>query len=143
RPGAARPTASRRRHGRRARMTVDSPAPTSLPADLAALESEAIHILREAVAEAQRPVLLFSAGKDSTVLAHLAVRAFCPAPPPMPLLHVDSTWEFRELLAFRDAFARRHGFVLHVHANEAGRAAGMNPFDHGDAYTTAMRTDAL
>ncbi|MBU6248296.1 MAG: sulfate adenylyltransferase subunit CysD [Xanthomonadaceae bacterium] len=110
---------------------------------LDALENEAIHILREGVAQAQRPVLLFSAGKDSTVLAHLAVRAFHPAPPPMPLLHVDSTWEFRELLAFRDAFARAHRFELHVHANEAGRAAGINPFDHGDAYTTAMRTDAL
>ena len=110
---------------------------------LDALEHEAIHILREGVAQAQRPVLLFSGGKDSTVLAHLAARAFHPAPPPMPLLHVDSTWEFRELLAFRDAFARAHRFALHVYANEAGRAAGINPFDHGDAYTTAMRTDAL
>ncbi|MEO7053065.1 MAG: sulfate adenylyltransferase subunit CysD [Rhodanobacter sp.] len=118
---------------------------SSLPlsAALAALENEAIFILREAVTQAQRPVLLFSGGKDSTVLAHLAARAFHPAPPPMPLLHVDSTWEFRELLTFRDAFARDHGFVLRVHANEQGRAAGMNPFDHADAYTTVMRTDAL
>lgn len=116
---------------------------SSLSAELAALENEAIFILREAMAQARRPVLLFSGGKDSTVLAHLAVRAFHPSPPPMPLLHVDSTWEFREVLAFRNAFARQHGFVLRVHANEQGRAAGMNPFDHGDAYTTIMRTDAL
>ena len=115
----------------------------SLSAELAALENEAIFILREAVAQAQRPVLLFSGGKDSTVLAHLAARAFYPAPPPMPLLHVDSTWEFREVLAFRDAFAQAHGFALRVHSNEQGRAAGINPFNHGDTYTTVMRTDAL
>lgn len=115
----------------------------SLSAELAALENEAIFILREAVAHAQRPVLLFSGGKDSTVLAHLAARAFYPAPPPMPLLHVDSTWEFREVLAFRDAFAREHGFELRVHANEQGRAEGVNPFDHGEVYTSVMRTDAL
>lgn len=114
-----------------------------LSPDLAALENEAIFILREAIAEAQRPVLLFSGGKDSTVLAHLAVRAFHPAAPPMPLLHVDSTWEFRELLAFRDAFANAHGFELRVHANEQGRAEDINPFCHGDHYTTAMRTDVL
>ena len=110
---------------------------------LARLESEAIHILREAVAEARKPVMLFSAGKDSTVLAHLALRAFFPGRPPFPLLHIDSTWEFRSLLDFRDAFAREHGFVLIVHANEAGRAAGLNPFDHGDRYTLEMRTEPL
>jgi sulfate adenylyltransferase subunit 2 len=107
------------------------------------LEAEAIHILREGVAEGRNPVMLFSAGKDSTVLAHLALRAFYPSPPPFPLLHVDSTWEFRSLLAFRDAFAEHHGFELLVYANEAGRAAGLNPIDHGHAYTSAMRTDAL
>lgn len=107
------------------------------------LEAEAIHILREGVAEGVNPVMLFSAGKDSTVLAHLALRAFFPGPPPFPLLHVDSTWEFRSLLDFRDAFAKRHDFELVVYANEEGRASGLNPFDHGDAYTTAMRTDAL
>lgn len=115
----------------------------TLPRHLEALESESIRILREGVAEARRPVLLFSAGKDSTVLAHLALRAFHPAPPPLPLLHVDSTWEFAELLAFRDGFAARHGFELVVYANEEGRAKGMNPFDHGDLYTTVMRTQAL
>ncbi|MCW5737097.1 MAG: sulfate adenylyltransferase subunit CysD [Enhydrobacter sp.] len=110
---------------------------------LESLEAEAIHILREGIAEASNPVMLFSAGKDSTVLAHLAVRAFYPAPPPFPLLHVDATWEFRSLLAFRDDFARRHGFKLVVYANVEGRAAGLNPFDHGDLYTTVMRTEAL
>lgn len=115
----------------------------ALPAYLATLEAEAIHILREGVAEARQPVLLFSAGKDSTVLAHLARRAFHPAPPPLPLLHIDSTWEFREVLAFRDAFAAAHGFRLLVHANEEGRARAINPFEHGDAYTTLMRTEPL
>ena len=91
------------------------------------LESEAIHILREAVAEARKPVMLFSAGKDSTVMAHLAVRAFFPGKPPFPLLHIDSTWEFGSLLEFRDTFARDHGFDLIVRANEEGRAAGLNP----------------
>ena len=107
------------------------------------LESEAIHILREAVAEARNPVMLFSAGKDSTVMAHVALRAFYPSKPPFPLLHIDSTWEFQSLLAFRDAFARDHGFELLVHANEEGRAAGLNPFDHGERYTSAMRTEPL
>ncbi len=110
---------------------------------LARLEAESIHILREAVAEARNPVMLFSAGKDSTVLAHLALRAFYPATPPFPLLHIDSTWEFRSLIAFRDAFARQHGFRLIAHVNEEGRAAGINPFDHGDRYTTIMRTEPL
>lgn len=112
-------------------------------AALAALESEAIFILREGVAEARNPVLLFSGGKDSTVLAHLALRAFFPSRPPMPLLHVDSTWEFSELLAFRDGFAIETGYELVVYANEEGRAQGINPFEHGDLYTTVMRTDAL
>jgi len=110
---------------------------------LAALEAEAIHVLRDGVASARAPVILFSGGKDSTVLAHLAVRAFAPAPPPLPLLHVDSTWEFADVVAFRDRFAAEHRFRLIVHANEEGRAKGVNPFDHGDVYTTVMRTEAL
>ena len=116
------------------------PAPLS---HLARLEAEAIHIIRETVAESENPVMLFSAGKDSTVLAHLALKAFYPAKPPFPLLHIDSTWEFRELLEFRDAFAAENGFRLIVHANEEGRAAGINPFDHGDTYTLLMRTQPL
>ena len=116
---------------------------TSRSSHLDRLEAEAIHILREGLAESRAPVILFSAGKDSTILAHLALRAFHPAPPSLPLLHVDSTWEFRSLLNFRDAFARDHGFRLIVYANEEGCAAGLNPFDHGDHYTTTMRTGAL
>ncbi|MCA6303911.1 MAG: sulfate adenylyltransferase subunit 2, partial [Phenylobacterium sp.] len=117
-----------------------------MPNDLShleALEAESIHIIREATAEARKPVMLFSAGKDSTVMAHLALLAFHPSPPPFPLLHIDSTWEFRSLLDFRDDFARRHRFDLIVAANEEGRAAGLNPFDHGDRYTTLMRTEPL
>ncbi len=110
---------------------------------LGQLESESIYILREAVANATNPVMLFSAGKDSTVMAHLALRAFYPSKPPFPLLHVDSTWEFRSLLEFRDAFARTHGLDLIVYANEDGRRQGMNPFDHGEHYTRIMRTEAL
>lgn len=110
---------------------------------LAWLESESIHILREAVAEARNPVMLFSAGKDSTVMAHLALRAFYPSRPPFPLLHIDSTWEFQSLLAFRDDFAARHGFRLIAWSNEEGRAADINPFDHGDRYTLLMRTEPL
>lgn len=120
-------------------MQVLAPVTTT---HLTRLESEAIHILREAVAEAHNPVLLFSAGKDSTVLAHLALKAFYPSRPPFPLLHVDSTWEFSALISYRDSFARTHNFDLLVHANEAGRAAGISPFD-GDRYTTIMRTNAL
>ena len=122
-------------------MTVPQAGPRLSQLDR--LEAEAIHILREGVAEGCNSVMLFSAGKDSTVLAHLALRAFYPSPPPFPLLHVDSTWEFRSLLAFRDNFAERHGFELIVYTNEGGRAAGLSPLDHGDAYTSAMRTDAL
>lgn len=107
------------------------------------LEHEAIFILREAVSEARNPVMLFSGGKDSAVMAHLALRAFHPSRPPFPLLHIDSTWEFGSLLAFRDDFARDNGFDLRVFANEAGRKAGINPFDHGENYTRIMRTDAL
>lgn len=107
------------------------------------LEAESIHILREGVAEAENPVLLFSGGKDSTVLAHLAVRAFHPGRPPLPLLHVDSTWEFADVLNFRDAFAARNGFRLITYRNEEGFAEGLNPIEHGDVYTSVMRTDAL
>ena len=110
---------------------------------LAELEAEAIYIVREATAQARNPVMLFSAGKDSTVLAHIALRAFYPSKPLFPLLHIDSTWEFQDLIAFRDAFAEENGFRLIVHANERGRAAGINPFEHGDYYTSTMRTEPL
>ncbi len=115
--------------------TSAAPEPKRNDPHLARLEAESIHILREAVAETHNPVMLFSAGKDSTVLAHLALRAFAPCAPRFPLLHVDSTWEFRSLIEFRDAFSRRHGFKLIVCRNEEGRAAGINPFDQGDRYS--------
>ena len=107
------------------------------------LESEAIHIMRECVAESRNPVMLFSGGKDSTVMAHLALRAFYPARPPFPLLHVDSTWEFRAVLDFRDRFAEAHGFRLIVKRNEKGLTEGITPFDHGERYTSLMRTEPL
>ncbi len=115
----------------------------TLAPHLRALESEAIHVFRDGFAEAERPVILFSAGKDSTVLAHIARKAFYPARPPLPLLHVDSTWEFRELIEFRNAFADSYGFELTVYSNEEGRALGVNPIDHADVYTNLMRTEAL
>ncbi len=121
-----------------------SPPRKPLAPSLAALEAESIFIIREAYAEAENPVMLFSGGKDSTVMAHLAVRAFYPSPPPMPLLHIDSTWEFDETIAFRDNFAADAGFDLKVFANEEGRAQGISPFVHGSAlYTEIMRTNAL
>ncbi len=125
-------------------VSSQAPARRPLGLHLARLESDSIRIIREAIAFSTNPVLLFSGGKDSTVLAELAVRAFWPSPPPMPLLHVDSTFEFDETLVFRDAFARRHGFELLVEANEAGRAEGISPFVQGSAvYTEVMRTQAL
>ena len=111
---------------------------------LPALESEAIEIIREAVATAARPVMLYSIGKDSSVLLHLARKAFWPAPPPMPLLHVDTTWKFREMTAFRDRIAAEAGVDLIVHTNQDGVAVGITPFTHGpDYYTEVMKTVAL
>jgi sulfate adenylyltransferase subunit 2 len=108
------------------------------------LESEAIHILREVAAECTNPVLLYSIGKDSSVLLHLARKAFYPARPPFPLLHIDTTWKFREMIEFRDTQARQLGLRLIVHTNAEGTAAGVNPFDHGsDYYTAVMKTQAL
>jgi sulfate adenylyltransferase subunit 2 len=108
------------------------------------LESESIHILREVVAECERPVMLYSIGKDSSVMLHLALKAFYPAKPPFPLLHVDTTWKFREMIAFRDATAARLGLELIVHINQEGVARGINPFDHGSAvHTEVMKTQGL
>jgi sulfate adenylyltransferase subunit 2 len=115
-----------------------------LPLHLRRLEAEAIFILREVVATFENPVMLYSIGKDSSVMLHLALKAFHPARLPFPLLHVDTTWKFREMIAFRDDTARRLDLDLLVHTNEAGRAAGMNPFDHGSSnYTQVMKTEAL
>src|SRR5437763_12313302 len=111
---------------------------------LRALEAESIHILREVVAEFAKPVMLYSIGKDSSVMVRLAQKAFYPGKLPFPLLHVDTTWKFKEMITFRDEFVRQNGFELLVHTNTAPEAAGVNPFDHGSQkYTTIMKTHAL
>jgi sulfate adenylyltransferase subunit 2 len=111
---------------------------------LQALEAESIHIIREVAAEFRNPVMLYSIGKDSSVLAHLARKAFHPGRVPFPLLHVDTTWKFRAMYEFRDRFARENGFELIVHSNQEGLAKNVNPFDYGsNVYTTIMKTHAL
>ncbi len=108
------------------------------------LEAESIHILREVVAELDRPVMLYSIGKDSSVMLRLAQKAFAPGPLPFPLMHIDTTWKFREMYRFRDEVCRKHGFQLIVHRNERALAEGVNPFDHGsNRYTQVMKTHAL
>jgi len=108
------------------------------------LEAEAIDIMREVVAEAEKPVMLYSIGKDSSVMLHLARKAFHPAPPPFPFLHVDTTWKFRDMYAFRERMAREHGLNLIVHVNEDGLARGINPFDSGSVvHTDVMKTEGL
>jgi sulfate adenylyltransferase subunit 2 len=108
------------------------------------LEAESIHILREVVAECERPVMLYSIGKDSSVMLHLAMKAFYPARPPFPLLHVDTTWKFREMIAFRDQMAERLGLQLLVHINQDGVSRGIGPFSHGSAvHTDVMKTQGL
>jgi len=108
------------------------------------LESESIHILREVVAEAEKPVMLYSIGKDSSVMLHLAVKAFHPAKPPFPLLHVDTTWKFREMYEFRDRKVKELGVELLVHVNPEGLAMGIDPFIHGSTiHTDIMKTEAL
>jgi sulfate adenylyltransferase subunit 2 len=108
------------------------------------LEAESIHILREVVAECERPVMLYSIGKDSSVMLHLAMKAFHPAKPPFPLLHVDTTWKFREMIAFRDQTTASLGLQLLVHVSPDGLARGINPFEHGSAvHTDIMKTQGL
>jgi sulfate adenylyltransferase subunit 2 len=108
------------------------------------LEAESIHILREVVAECERPVMLYSIGKDSSVMLHLAMKAFYPAKPPFPLLHVDTTWKFREMISFRDQMAAKLGLDLIVHINQDGVARGIGPFTHGSAvHTDVMKTQGL
>ena len=116
----------------------------SLPIRLRRLEAEAIYIMREAVAEFAKPVMLYSIGKDSGVMLHVAQKAFFPGKPPFPLLHIDTTWKFREMLAFRDETAARLGMDLIVHVNESGLAAGVSPIASGSAvHTQVMKTEAL
>jgi sulfate adenylyltransferase subunit 2 len=108
------------------------------------LEAESIHILREVVAECERPVMLYSIGKDSAVMLHLAMKAFYPAKPPFPLLHVDTTWKFRDMIAFRDKMAQELGLQLLVHINQDGLDRGISPFTHGSAvHTDVMKTQGL
>lgn len=107
------------------------------------LEAESIHILREVVAEAERPVMLYSIGKDSAVMLHLAKKAFYPAPPPFPLLHVDTTWKFQAMYDLRDKAAKAAGMELLVHRNPDAVAQGINPFDHGSLHTDLWKTEGL
>lgn len=106
------------------------------------LEAESIHIMREVAAEFDNPVMLYSVGKDSAVMLHLAMKAFAPGKPPFPLLHVDTTWKFKEMIAFRDQRVKDLGLELLVHSNQTGIDDGINPFDHA-RYTDIMKTDAL
>ncbi len=107
------------------------------------LEAEAIHIMREVAAEAARPVMLYSVGKDSAVMLHLARKAFYPAPPPFPLLHVDTTWKFRAMYELRDQMAKDSGMELLVHQNPEAKERGINPFDHGALHTDIWKTEGL
>lgn len=108
------------------------------------LEAESIHIIREVAAEFENPVMLYSIGKDSAVMLHLALKAFAPGKPPFPLMHVDTTWKFREMITFRDQVAAKYGLDLIVHINEEGVKAGINPFDSGSAkHTDVMKTEGL
>ncbi len=107
------------------------------------LEAEAIYIIREVAAECEKPVMLYSIGKDSSVMLHLALKAFYPEKPPFPFLHIDTTWKFHEMIKFRDHVAKKYGLDMLVYTNEEGVKAGINPFDHGSAYTDIMKTQAL
>src|SRR5271156_241718 len=111
---------------------------------LQSLEAESIHIMRELVAECENPVMLYSIGKDSAVMLHVAMKAFYPSKPPFPLLHVDTTWKFREMIAFRDEIVAKLGLDLLVYTNPEGLAQGIGPFTHGSAvHTQIMKTEAL
>ena len=107
------------------------------------LEAEAIYIIREVAAECEKPVMLYSIGKDSSVMLHLALKAFYPEKPPFPFLHVNTTWKFKEMIEFRDKTAKKYGLDMIEYINEEGVKKGINPFDHGSAYTDIMKTHAL
>jgi sulfate adenylyltransferase subunit 2 len=127
-----------------ASQTIPADAVAARQSHLKRLEAESIHILREVAAEFRHPVMLYSIGKDSSVLLHLLQKAFYPAPPPIPLLHVDTTWKFREMIAFRDRRATEVGAKLIVHINQEGVRQGIGPFTHGaTVHTDVMKTQAL
>ncbi len=107
------------------------------------LEAEAIYIMREVAAECEKPVMLYSIGKDSSVMLHLAMKAFYPEKPPFPFMHIDTTWKFHDMVTFRDRIAKEKGIDMLVYTNEEGVEQGINPFDHGSAYTDIMKTQAL
>lgn len=107
------------------------------------LEAEAIYIMREVAAECEKPVMLYSVGKDSSVMLHLALKAFYPEKPPFPFMHIDTTWKFKDMIRFRDEKVKKYGIDMIVFRNEEGLSKGINPFDHGAVYTDIMKTDAL
>ena len=107
------------------------------------LEAEAIYILREVVAECEKPVMLYSVGKDSSVMLHLALKAFYPEIPPFPFMHIDTTWKFKEMIVFRDRKTKELGIEMLVHSNQEGIEKNINPFEHGSSYTDIMKTEAL
>ncbi len=107
------------------------------------LEAEAIYILREVAAECEKPVMLYSIGKDSSVMLHLALKAFYPEKPPFPFLHIDTTWKFKEMIDFREKVKNKYGIEILVYTNQEGLRQGINPFDHGSSYTDIMKTEAL
>ncbi len=126
------------------RPAAATEAPGSMLTHLQRLEAESIQILREVVAECEKPVMLYSIGKDSAVMLHLAMKAFYPAPPPFPLLHVDTTWKFRAMYEFRDAMAKKLGMDLLIHINQEGVDQGIGPFTHGSqVHTDVMKTQGL
>lgn len=110
---------------------------------LDALEAEAIYIIREVAAECENPVMLYSIGKDSSVMLHLAMKAFYPEKPPFPFLHIDTTWKFKEMIEFRDKISEKYGIEMISYSNKEGIRQGINPFEHGAAYTDIMKTQAL
>ncbi|NOU99438.1 sulfate adenylyltransferase subunit CysD [Paenibacillus planticolens] len=122
------------------KMTLDSIQEMT---HLDQLEAEAIYIIREVAAECENPVMLYSIGKDSSVMLHLALKAFYPEKPPFPFMHIDTTWKFKEMIEFRDRKAKEFGINMIVHSNQEGIEQGINPFDHGSAYTDIMKTQAL
>jgi sulfate adenylyltransferase subunit 2 len=124
-------------------MPPSHPGPIPHLTHLQRLEAESIHIIREAAAESNNPVLLYSIGKDSSVLLHLAMKAFYPAKPPFPLLHVDTTWKFRDMITFRDSRAKELGLKLIVYVNQDGIERGIGPVSHPELHTDVMKTQAL
>ena len=143
RPAAAAAAAHESQNSRPMNMS-DSPTPSAITlTHLQRLEAESIHIMREVVSESEKPVMLYSVGKDSAVMLHLARKAFYPSPPPFPLLHVDTTWKFKAMYALRDQMAKESGMELLVYQNPEAKAKGINPFDHGSLHTDLWKTEGL